>query len=160
MAMESTGENGNPFDLGKIKQLVKLMRENDLAEIDLRGQQGRVRLRRGAAETLVSTAAAPSRPATAEKADASTPAEKAAPPANAIYITSPVVGTFYRSPSPTEEPYVKVGSRVDLKTTVCNIIAMKVHNEIPAGVVGTIAEILVENDTSVDFGQKLFRVET
>lgn len=161
MANEGNGDGGNPFDLLKIKQLVKLMRDNDLAEIDLRAKDSRVRLRRGPGEIVVTQASpASARPPAVDKveraeADAAKPAAKA----NAVYITSPIVGTFYASANPDSDPFVRLGSKVGTETTVCIIEAMKVFNEIPAGVSGTIAEVLVENGSSVEFGQPLFRVD-
>jgi acetyl-CoA carboxylase biotin carboxyl carrier protein len=78
--------------------------------------------------------------------------------ANSLYVTSPMVGTFYTSPSPEDPSFVKVGDKIDKNTVVCIIEAMKVMNEIKAGVVGTIAEILVETGQPVEFGTKLFRI--
>ena len=84
-----------------------------------------------------------------------TPKEENAP---GLYVTSPMVGTFYISPSPEESPFVKPGDKVDKNTVVCIIEAMKVMNEVKAGVAGTIAEVLVENGHPVEFGTKLFRI--
>jgi acetyl-CoA carboxylase biotin carboxyl carrier protein len=75
-----------------------------------------------------------------------------------VYITSPMVGTFYSSPSPEEPTFVKVGEKIDKHHIVCIIEAMKVMNEVKAGVSGTIAEMLVENGQPVEFGTKLFRI--
>ena len=77
---------------------------------------------------------------------------------NAVFVTSPMVGTFYNTPSPDDPPFVKVGDKVDKSTVVCIIEAMKVMNEVKAGVTGTVAEILVENGHPVEFGTKLFRI--
>lgn len=77
---------------------------------------------------------------------------------NGIFVTSPMVGTFYLTPSPDDAPFVKVGDKVDKTTVACIIEAMKVMNEVKAGVTGTIAEILVENGQPVEFGTKLFRI--
>ena len=78
--------------------------------------------------------------------------------ANAIYITSPMVGTFYATPSPEDPPFVKVGDKIDKNNVVCVIEAMKVMNEIKANLTGTIAEVLVESGHPVEFGTKLFRI--
>lgn len=75
-----------------------------------------------------------------------------------VYVTSPMVGTYYSTPSPDDPSFVKVGDRIEKHTVVCIIEAMKVMNEVKAGVVGTVAEILVENGHPVEFGTKLFRV--
>lgn len=78
--------------------------------------------------------------------------------ANAIYVTSPMVGTFYTTPSPDDPAFIKVGDKVDKNTVVCIVEAMKVMNEVKAGVTGTIAGVLVENGHPVEFGTKLFRI--
>jgi acetyl-CoA carboxylase biotin carboxyl carrier protein len=77
---------------------------------------------------------------------------------DSIYVTSPMVGTFYIAPSPEDPPYIKVGDKVEKSTVVCIIEAMKVMNEIKANVIGTVAEILVETGQPVEFGTKLFRI--
>lgn len=76
----------------------------------------------------------------------------------AQYITSPMVGTFYTSPTPDDPSFIKVGDRIEKETVVCIIEAMKVMNEVKAGVVGTVVEILVDNGNPVEFGSKLFRI--
>jgi len=94
--------------------------------------------------------------------DAKTPEEASRPPKEGneqlIEITSPIVGTFYASPSPDSKPYVKVGSHVDEETVVCIIEAMKVMNEIKAQTTGTIVEVLGKAGQAVEFGQPLFKV--
>jgi len=75
-----------------------------------------------------------------------------------IFITSPMVGTYYTTPSPDDPPFVKVGDKIEKHTVVCIIEAMKVMNEVKAGVAGTVAEILVENGHPVEFGTKLFKI--
>jgi acetyl-CoA carboxylase biotin carboxyl carrier protein len=77
---------------------------------------------------------------------------------NRIYVTSPMVGTFYTAPSPEDPPFIKVGDKVDKNSIVCIIEAMKVMNEIKANVTGTVAEVLVETGQPVEFGTKLFRI--
>ena len=84
--------------------------------------------------------------------------ERKITPKEGVYVKSPMVGTFYASPSPDQPPFVKVGDRVDEKTVVCIIEAMKVMNEVKAGKKGMIAEILVESSQPVEFGSKLFRI--
>lgn len=78
--------------------------------------------------------------------------------ANGVFVTSPMVGTYYTTPSPDDPSFVKIGDKVEKHTVVCIIEAMKVMNEVKAGVTGTIAEILVENGHPVEFGTKLFRI--
>lgn len=77
---------------------------------------------------------------------------------NSLYVTSPMVGTFYTSPSPDDPSFVKVGDKIEKNTLVCIIEAMKVMNEIKANVSGTVAEILLETGQPVEFGTKLFRI--
>jgi acetyl-CoA carboxylase biotin carboxyl carrier protein len=85
-------------------------------------------------------------------------AEPVQPHDASSYITSPMVGTFYSANSPEDPPFVKVGDKVDKNTIVCIIEAMKVMNEVKAGVAGTVVEILVDNGHPVEFGSKLFRI--
>lgn len=77
---------------------------------------------------------------------------------NAVFVTSPMVGTFYMTPSPDDPAFVKVGDKVEKNSVVCIVEAMKVMNEVKAGVAGTVAEILIENGHPVEFGTKLFRI--
>lgn len=77
---------------------------------------------------------------------------------NHLYVTSPMVGTYYGAPAPDEPHFVKVGDKIDKNTVMCIIEAMKVMNEVKAGVQGTVAEILVESGHPVEFGTKLFRI--
>jgi acetyl-CoA carboxylase biotin carboxyl carrier protein len=77
---------------------------------------------------------------------------------NALYVTSPMVGTFYNSPSPEDPPFVKAGDKIDKNTVMCIIEAMKVMNEVKAGVTGTVVECLVESGHPVEFGTKLFKI--
>jgi acetyl-CoA carboxylase biotin carboxyl carrier protein len=86
------------------------------------------------------------------------PAEIAKEPLNGTFVTSPMVGTFYISPSPDDPAFIKVGDKVDKNTVVCIIEAMKVMNEIKAGVSGVVAEVLLETGQPVEFGTKLFRI--
>jgi acetyl-CoA carboxylase biotin carboxyl carrier protein len=148
------------FDMGRIKQLVRLMKDNDLSEIDLEWEKSRIRVRRGA--TLVAApsphayAPVPAPPASAGEA----PSAKPTPPASSLLeIKSPMVGTYYSASSPDADPFVKVGTRVVPDTAVCIIEAMKVFNEIQSGVSGVIREIAVENGAPVEYGQVIFRVD-
>ena len=151
------------FDVKKVRRLVELMREFDLSVLDLTQGDQRIRLRRGA-EPIVMAGAAVSVPspsaAAPGTAQSSVPLPK--PPiddaGDTVVIKSPMVGTFYTSPSPEAPPFVKIGDRVGPETTVCIIEAMKVFNEIPAEVSGTIAAILVTRGDPVEFGQPLFKV--
>ena len=153
---------------GWIQELVRIMREEDLAEIEVRRWFTTVRVRRPGAETVVSSApaAAPGSapPSAAGSAAPAAAAGKDAPPADApaknlVAIRSPMVGTFYRSPAPDADPYIEVNSPVDVGQTVCIVEAMKLMNEIESEVRGRIHQVLVENATPVEYGQVLFLVE-
>lgn len=166
MADETTKPTSpGPFDVRTVKNLVALMASHDLAEIDLRDGMQRLRIRRGGAQTVVTAApalptpayAAPA-PATAVKA-ADTPPSAAVPGKKYLEIKSESVGTFYSKPSPDAAPFVSVGSKVTPTTVVCTLEAMKLFSEVQAGLAGTIVEVCVENQSPVEFGQVLFRVE-
>ena len=165
--MGSNSGAGNPevFDVRKIRRFVELMNEHDLAEIDLRQGDQRIRLRRGP-EVVTVAGAVPqsgghSTPAAAAPAEG---ASAAAAPDDAVeegvvYVESPMVGTFYAAASPDAAPFIKVGDQVGPDTTVCIVEAMKVFNEIPAGCSGRITACLVENGQTVEYGQRLFKVQ-
>lgn len=152
-----------PVDVRTIHQLVRMMKRYDLTAIDLGDGPTKIRLRRENPERrpmppagLTPSAPAPV-PAQAPEAGP-TASTVQPPPSTDLVIESPMVGTFYASPSPDAPPFVSVGSSVQPNTTVGVFEAMKVFTEIPAGVSGTITEILVKNGQPVEFGQPLFRV--
>jgi acetyl-CoA carboxylase biotin carboxyl carrier protein len=161
------------FDVRKVRRLVELMNEHELAEIDLRQGEQRIRLRRGQEPVLVAAAAPavqqglPAAPLGGGGGTGVVPVgevagttESAQEDANAIYVTSPMVGTFYTSSSPDAAPFVKVGDQVGPESVICIIEAMKVFNEIPAECSGKIISMLVENGDAVEFGQKLFKLDS
>jgi len=152
------------FDVGKIRHLVELMEQHDLSEIDLRQGETRIQLRRGrqpavAGVELSAAAAAGSAAAAGQATAAGNDAGTAADEHLAV-IKSPMVGTFYAAPDPDSPPYVKVGDRVGPETTVCIVEAMKILNHIPAEVSGKIVAVLVENGEPVEYGQRMFEVDT
>ena len=153
----SAAENpGDLFNVKKVRRLIELMKEHDLSELDLKQADHRVRIRRGG-EVVVSTAPAAmpaARPAAAEPA-----ARESAADSRMLVIKSPMVGTFYRASGPDAAPFVKVGDRIGPEKTVCIVEAMKVFNEIPAGVSGQVVALLVENGAAVEFGQPLIKVD-
>lgn len=163
----SKSSNPGPFDVRTVKNLVALMASHDLAEIDLRDGMQRLRIRRGSTQTVVtampSYAAAPV--AAAPAAAAAPPPKSAEAPAATVpgkkylEIKSESVGTFYAKPSPDAPPFVTVGSKVTPTTVVCTLEAMKLFSEVQAGLSGTIVEVCVDNQSPVEFGQVLFRVE-
>jgi oxaloacetate decarboxylase alpha subunit len=144
----------------RIQELVQIMREEDLAEIEVRRWFSSLRVRRGGAEA-VAAAAAPASASIAPPDAAATGVPPAEPPAkNLVPITSPMVGTFYRAPAPDADPYIEMNEPVDVGQTVCIIEAMKLMNEIESEVRGRIHQVLVENAQPVEFGQVLFLVDT
>lgn len=154
------------FDVRRVRRLVELMQEFELAEIDLRQAEQRIRLRKDQDPVIVPGGYAPMQqvapaPAMAPPAAvaASTTSSAGGEAAAGQFITSPMVGTYYGSPNPDSPAFVKVGDQVGPETVVCIVEAMKVFNEIPAECSGKIAAILVENGAAVEYGQKLFRVE-
>ena len=161
-------------NMEELRELIALLRENGLAEFELEREGFRVRLRRESdhgptTNESVRIAAPTSSPDTA-------PAQKAAPASvphpgahaetaasedvDLHMIASPIVGTFYRSPSPTAEPFVKIGSNVEADTVVCIIEAMKLMNEIQAEASGEVVKIYVENGQPVEYGQPLFGIRS
>jgi acetyl-CoA carboxylase biotin carboxyl carrier protein len=151
------------MDLKDIKAIIDLMRKNSLSEFELERQDFKIKLKRGASGVVMpveepnamsyavpSAVPAPGLPAAA-------PAPTAASP-SLLEIKSPMIGTFYRAPSPESANYLEIGAEVTPETVVCLIEAMKVMNEIKAEVKGVVTHILVENAKPVEFGQPLFRI--
>lgn len=145
------------FDVQKIRELIELMQEHELNEVDLKQADQRIRLRRGPDQQI---AYAQSPPPAAAASVAAAPAGDAAPAddPNIVYIESPTIGTFYSKSKPEAPDFVKVGDTVTPDTIVCIVEAMKMFNEIPAGVSGKIVEILVANEAPVDNNKPLFKV--
>ena len=145
--------------IDEIKTIVKMMSENDLTEFKIEAEEYNLCIRRGNDKTQVFTAM-PVAAAPVAHAAPVTPAPVAVEPAvPENTIDSPIVGTFYASPSPDAKVFVKVGDKVTADTVVCIVEAMKVMNEIKAEKAGVIKEILVENSTPVEYGQALFVIE-
>jgi acetyl-CoA carboxylase biotin carboxyl carrier protein len=145
------------FDVATIRELIELMQEHELNEVDLKQADQRIRLRRGA-DQQITYAAPPTMSATAPAASGSSVDTPAADDPNMVYIESPTIGTFYSRPKPESPDYVKVGDRVTPDTIVCIVEAMKMFNEIPAGVSGKIVEVLANNEDPVDNNKPLFKV--
>ncbi len=165
MAKKPSGP-AEAFDTDVLRQLIKLMNDNDLAEIDIKQADRQVRLRKRGAD-VVPVVSAPAQVAPAIQPPSFVAPSPAAEPKRAepdaagkfIEIKSPMVGTFYRSSAPDAQPFVQVGAHVEADTIVCLVEAMKVFNEIPAEVRGKIVAVLVENAQPVEYGQPLFRVD-
>jgi acetyl-CoA carboxylase biotin carboxyl carrier protein len=151
-------------DLKDIKAIIDLMRKNSVSEFELEKEGFKIRLKRaGSSSNPASqyddvpavTTYAPVNPAVQV---ALPPSPPPAPATNEAEIKSPMIGTFYRSPSPESGSYVEVGTEVNPDTVVCIIEAMKVMNEIKAEAKGVITQVLVENAKPVEFGQPMFKV--
>lgn len=152
------------IDIRKLKELVRLMVENDLSELDLRDQEETVTIKRGPDEVpIVQQAPVMVAPVQAPPPPAQAAPSATEPAANSddglVAVESPMVGTFYTAPNPDSDPFVKTGSAVSTDSVVCLIEAMKVFNEIKAETNGTIERILVNTGDAVEFGQKLFLVK-
>ena len=150
------------MDLKDIKAIIDLMKKNSVSEFELERQEFKIRLKRGVTGVaqVVQLDDAPAYPVLPAAAPAM-PASPAAPSSSAINeieVKSPMIGTFYRSPSPESGPYVEVGTEVTPESVVCIIEAMKVMNEIKAEVRGVITQVLVDSAKPVEFGQPLFKV--
>ncbi|WP_438030548.1 acetyl-CoA carboxylase biotin carboxyl carrier protein [Sorangium sp. So ce233] len=163
------------INLKQLRALVRLLEKRNVSDFEFEDEHVRIRLTRGgfvpqggaqqlapAAFQIQSAPVAPPALAPAQAPAAAPPAEAAAPAAASdegiTYVTSPFVGTFYRSPSPDAPPFVDVGSAIRVGQALCIIEAMKLMNEIEADSPGTIVEILVDNGKPVEFGQRLFKV--
>ena len=161
-------------NMEELRELIELLRDNGLAELELEREDFRVRLRREGvsgdhsqyvavpAPAPVPHAVAATAPPSASASAPTHPGAEATTAASADQdlhiVPSPIVGTFYRSPSPTAEPFVKIGSNVEAATVVCIIEAMKLMNEIQAETSGEVVKIYVENGQPVEYGQPLFGI--
>ena len=153
------------MELDKIRELVQMVEESGISELELSNRGETIRICKQGAATVVAAPSAPvptAAPA-ATAASAPTPSETESAPAAARApgheVTSPIVGTFYSSPSPDADPFVQVGLRVAKGDVLCIVEAMKLMNEIEAEFSGTVREVLVENAQPVEFGQPLFVIE-
>lgn len=156
------------MNLKEIKELIEILKGTDISEIEIERSGVKVRLRKGGDVTFHPAMPRMEYPPaaivapTVTEIPAAPPAEKAteqvAVKANEIRVTSPIVGTFYRSSSPDKPSYVEIGDLVKKGQVLCIIEAMKLMNEIECEIDGTVAEILVQNATPVEFGEPLFRI--
>ena len=142
------------LNLDQLRELIQLLDEANLTEIEVKQDDNRIRLRREPAPVV---GAAPTQ---ALSPVASNPAQPEAAAAQGTFVTSPFVGTFYRSPSPDDDAFVEVGDQIAPGQVLCIVEAMKLMNEIEAEIGGEIAEILVESGKPVEYGDRLFRIET
>jgi acetyl-CoA carboxylase biotin carboxyl carrier protein len=149
------------MDLRKLKKLIDLVQESGIGEIEITEGEEKVRIsRQSSAPAAPMLMASPAMQAVAAGVPAAVPAAPAAPPQPSGHtLKSPMVGTFYRAPSPGSPPFAEVGQAVSKGQTLCIIEAMKLLNEIESDVSGTVKAILVENGQPVEYGQPLFLIE-
>ena len=149
------------FDTDYIEKLAKIIADNSLTEISLEDGEQAITIRKDLPEVIQAVAAAPqvSAPSVPQATTPAAPAPAVAPAKKGTPITSPMVGTFYKSPSPEAEPFVEVGKTIKQGDVVCIVEAMKLMNEIESEVAGKITEICVEDGQPVEFGQVLMYVE-
>jgi len=163
------------LDLKQIKQIIDLMKRSELTEFEVEEEGFKVKIRRGSnGSPAIAAGPTSGHPFTAQADAQRTVPAASQPPAGAAvqpaasaaqdepgvtYVKSPMVGTFYRAPSPESKAFVDVGAKIGETTVVCIIEAMKIMNEIQAELAGTITEILVENGQPVEYGQRLFKIK-
>ncbi len=143
------------LDFKELRRLLRILEKRNVTEFEFEDEKVRLRLVREGERVLVTQSAA--------VAPTPAPTPAAEPPVqteseNVVFVTSPFVGTFYRSPSPDAPAFVEIGSTIREGQTLCIVEAMKLMNEIEADAAGVILEILAENGKPVEFGQKLFKV--
>ncbi|MBW2465425.1 MAG: acetyl-CoA carboxylase biotin carboxyl carrier protein [Deltaproteobacteria bacterium] len=151
------------IDIDQLRELMRSLAEFDVNELEIENGDERISLRRGPAapEGMVAIAGGPhaalshSPPGAAGLAADTEAAEE---DDDSLWVTSPFVGTFYRAAGPDSDPFVAVGSKIEVGTVLCIVEAMKLMNEIEAEVRGTITEILIENGKPVEYGDRLFKV--
>jgi acetyl-CoA carboxylase biotin carboxyl carrier protein len=148
------------MDLRKLKKLIDLVQESGIAELEITEGEEKVKIVKGGTISVSQAAPAapppPAAPPAAAPAAAAAPAPEAAPVQEGHVVKAPMVGTFYRSPSPDAKVFVEVGQSIKEGQTICIIEAMKLMNEIEADASGVVKAILVENGQPVEYGQPLF----
>ena len=150
------------MNIKEIKEMITLMNENNLLELEIEKEGMRIRLKKetpgaenGSAQSRI--VAMPQFSVTQEPT--TSPPKKEETTTRLIEIKAPMVGTFYRAPSPESPPFVEVGQNIDVGQVVCIIEAMKLMNEIKSEVRGKVVEVLIENGHPIEFGQALFLIE-
>ena len=145
------------MDIRKIKKLIELIEDSDVEHLEIKEGEESIKISRRSNQVAAPVMAAA--PAVVAAAAPAPQAEPEAPSANALpTINSPMVGTFYRSPSPEAQPFVQIGQEVNVGDVLCIVEAMKMMNQIEADRSGTISEILIENGAPVEFDQPLFSI--
>jgi acetyl-CoA carboxylase biotin carboxyl carrier protein len=156
---KQSSEGSEIFEMGRLRKLIELLREYDLNEIDLQDADKRIHIKRGGGQvigTLPTAAMIGASPVPVSAAPAAIPTPAAEDTAGQ-FIRCPMVGTYYSKPKPDQPPFVKVGDVVSADTIVCVVEAMKMFNEIPAGVSGKIVEVCVKDGDAVDVNKPLFK---
>jgi acetyl-CoA carboxylase biotin carboxyl carrier protein len=155
------------MNIKEVKDLIQEILASDICEFELEHTGTKVKLRRGTQSEATHQGAAP---VVFHSSHSAPPAARVEPPptiapatevpeeSDLHFITSPIVGTFYRSPSPGAEPYVKIGDAVEEGKTLCIVEAMKLMNEIPSDISGELVRVYAENSHPVEFGQRLFGI--
>ncbi len=157
------------MDIRKVKKLIELLEESNIDEIEIKEGEESVRISRNAGAGMMPAApmqyaapppaaAAPAPAPAAPAAAAPEPAESTPPALDGHVVTSPMVGTFYRSPSPSSPPFVEEGQHVKVGDVICIVEAMKMMNQIEADKAGTVEAILVENGQPVEYDQPLVTI--
>ena len=148
------------MNLKEIREIISLMNENDLTEIEVEREGSKIRIKKSSFEPHESVhQELPQYHVSTQPVSQPATETETAANSNKKEIKSPMVGTFYRAPSPEAPPFVEVGQEVEVGQVVCIVEAMKLMNEIKSEIRGKVTEILVENAQPVEFGQALFHVE-
>ena len=157
------------MDTKELEQILRILKENDVHEFELDDEGVRIRLSRGAKEIVATSSAgaqsdalplSSGQPYFIPAVAVAEPEKEEALPENIVTVESPIVGTFYRKPSPDAEPFVTEGQVVKRGQTLCIIEAMKIMNEIESPCSGKIAKVLLEDAQVVEYGEKLFLIDT
>lgn len=153
------------MDIKDVRRLIDAVTSRDVEEFHYQEGDVSIRIKRPSAPALAASVQPAAVQPSVHAPAANVPAQEPAAPApsesepSGHEVTAPIVGTFYSAPSPDDDPYVKVGSRVKQGETMCIIEAMKLMNEIEADASGVVTEILVQNEEPVEYGQALFRIK-
>jgi len=159
------------MDVKEIRQLVKMVEASDISEIEIEEEGHKIRITKRfavenndvhiipAAQQMAAPVAMPPMTIPVAASAEAAPTAESAPDTNLIEVRSPMVGTFYRAPSPDADPYIEVGNSISVGQTLCIVEAMKLMNEIEAEQAGKVKEILVENAQPVEYNQVLFLLE-
>lgn len=147
------------MNINQIKDLIENVSNSEITEFELEMENIKLRLVKATSQTVITHAPTLNQGPPPVNSGIAAPPEAVELPANVIEITSPMVGTFYRAPSPTSAPFVTEGTSIKVGQALCIIEAMKLMNEIESEHTGKLLEILVENGQAVEYGQPLFLVE-